>query len=178
MSRRSWIVITVIAAAVLVGGCGSSEDTTVSAPTTTTTQKSLVVTSTTTTTTTTPPPLLNRRGENGQVFQADGLVGWADLRIINEENKDYAIVVTNGDPKTPQAIIYVHANSEATLSGTVGTYFVYLKSGTDWDEATLSFTRNRRFEKFDQPFDEDTNWELSLKPSPDGNATTSDVPAF
>ncbi|MEV6768782.1 hypothetical protein AB0N05_09175 [Nocardia sp. NPDC051030] len=131
-----------------------------------------------TTTTAPPPPVLNRRGEDGRVVQQSGLVGSGNLHIINDNSADCAIVVTNGNPSTPQATIYVWGNSEATLSGIAGTYFVYMKTGTDWDEGTLEFTRNRRFEKFDDPFDEQTDWDLSLKPSVTGNATTSDVPAF
>lgn len=106
------------------------------------------------------------------------MVGSGTLRIDNGNSKDFAVVVTNGDPKSPQATIYVQGNSEATLSGIAGTYYVYLKSGTDWDQATLGFTRDRDFQKFDDPFDANSDWELTLKPSIGGNASTSDVPAF
>ncbi|MFI9503455.1 hypothetical protein [Nocardia sp. NPDC052566] len=125
-----------------------------------------------------PPPLVNRRADNGEIVQQDGLVGPGELHIINDNTRDYAVVVTNGDPKAPQATIYVHGRSEATLSGIAGTYFVYLKSGIDWDQATLGFTRDRTFQKFNDPFDEESNWEIQLKPSPTGNARTSDVPPF
>ncbi|WP_369639893.1 hypothetical protein [Nocardia sp. JMUB6875] len=177
MTKPGGLAAAAMAAAALLAGCATAQDqarsTTTSTTTTTTTSASPV-----TTTTTSAAPLLNRRGENGEVVQQDGLVGSGTLRIINDDNKDFAVVVTNGDPKRPQATIYVQANSEATLNGIAGTYFVYLKSGTDWDQATLSFTRNRRFQKFDEPFDESTDWELGLKPSITGNATTSEVPAF
>ncbi|GAB4586328.1 hypothetical protein [Nocardia sp. IFM 10818] len=176
MSRRLWLVVAMITAAVAVGGCDTRKEWSRSAPTTTT--RPVTTTIKPTTTTTTPPPLLNRRGENGQIFVQSGLVGSGTLRVINDDAKDVAVVVTNDDPKNPQATMYVQANSEATINGISGTYSVYLKTGTDWDEATLSFTRNRGFEKFDDPFDEWTIWSLGLKPTPDGNATTSDVPAF
>ncbi|GAB2634953.1 hypothetical protein [Nocardia goodfellowii] len=137
------------------------------------------MTAATSSTTTTPPaPLLNRRAENGQVVQQDGLVGAGSLTIINDDKSDVAVVVTNGDPKNPQATIYVQAHSRATLDGIAGTYFVYLKFGVDWDETTLMFTRDRQFQKFDDPFDAASDWEVTLKPSIAGNASTSDVPAF
>jgi len=122
--------------------------------------------------------VLNRRAENGQVVQQNGLAGSGTLRVINGNNADFAVMVTNGDPAAPQATIYVQGNSEATLSGIAGTYFVYMKSGVDWDGAALGFTRSRTFQKFDDPFDAESDWEITLQPSIGGNASTSDVPAF
>ncbi|WP_280402124.1 hypothetical protein [Nocardia carnea] len=175
-NRRSRFAGVVIAAAVLLVGCGSSTDTAGSA---TTGRPAPVVTSLARTTPPPPPPpLLNRRAGNGEVVQQNGLVGAGTLRIINGNSADFAVVVTNGDPLAPQATIYVHGNSEATLSGIAGTYFVYLKSGVDWDPATLGFTRSRTFQKFDDPFDAGSDWEITLQPSIGGNASTSDVPAF
>ncbi|WP_194814305.1 hypothetical protein [Nocardia sp. XZ_19_385] len=175
MSKR-WLCFAAVAAVLAVTGCGTSKDSHSRA--TTSPQTSRVVASTTTTTTTPPPPLLNRRGENGEVVQQDGLVGSGSLTVINDDKSDVAVVVTNGDPKAPQATIYVQGNSRATLSGISGTYYVYLKSGTDWDQSALAFTRNRQFQKFDDSFDESSDWEVTLKPSIGGNASTSDVPAF
>ncbi|WP_067538232.1 hypothetical protein [Nocardia crassostreae] len=100
------------------------------------------------------------------------------MTIINDTNGDCAVVVTNSDPKAPQATIYVQGNSQATLDCIAGTYYVYLKYGTDWDQAALGFTRDRDFSKFDDSFDADSDWEIQLQPSIGGNASTSDVPAF
>ncbi|MFD0000290.1 hypothetical protein [Nocardia sp. NPDC127526] len=176
MSIRSWFAVATIATAVLVSGCGSSTTTTSSPKTS---PGSSVAASTTAKTSTAPAaPLLNRRAGNGEVVQENGLVGSGILTIVNDNSADYAIVVTNGDPKNPQATIYVQGNSQATLNGIAGTYYVYLKSGVDWDQATLNFTRDRDFSKFDDPFDADSDWEIELKPSIGGNASTSDVPAF
>lgn len=176
MSKRSWFAVVAAAAVLLVGGCGSSKDSTGAASTTT--SKSQAAASTTAKSTTPAAPLLNRRGENGQVVQENGLVGSGSLLINNGNSADFVVVVTNGDPKSPQATIYVRGNSEATLNGIAGTYYVYLKTGVDWDEAALTFTRDRDFQKFDDPFDANSDWEITLQPSIGGNASTSDVPAF
>ncbi|MFD4459869.1 hypothetical protein [Nocardia sp. NPDC058480] len=173
MSNRQWYAASAIAVAVLVAGCGSSGESVDAAPT------SGSAKATTTVRTTTPaPPVLNRRGANGAVVQQDGLVGAGKLDIVNGNSDDFAVVVTNGDPKRPQATIYVQGNSNATLNGIDGTYYVYLKTGKDWDEAALAFTREREFQKFDDPFDGDSDWEITLQPSIGGNASTSDVPSF
>ncbi|MFD3702237.1 hypothetical protein ACFWUP_03760 [Nocardia sp. NPDC058658] len=169
MSNRQWYAVSAIAAALLVGGCESGQS---ASPTS---SKAKV---TTTTSTVPPAPLQNRRAENGAVVQQDGLVGAGTLEIENGNAGDVAVVVTNGDPKKPQATIYVQGNSNATLSGIDGTYYVYMKSGKDWDQATLGFTRDRDFSKFDDSFDGDSDWTITLQPSVTGNASTSDVPSF
>ncbi|MEV6276181.1 hypothetical protein [Nocardia sp. NPDC051832] len=174
MSKRLLCVVAV-AAALVAAGCGTSKDT--SSRATTSPQTSRAVASTTKSTAP-PAPLLNRRAGNGEVVQQAGLVGAGNLTVINDDKSDVAVVVTNGDPKAPQATMYIQANSRATLSGIAGTYYVYLKSGTDWDQAALAFTRDRQFQKFDDSFDESSDWEVTLKPSIGGNASTSDVPAF
>jgi hypothetical protein len=172
MPNRQWYAVSAIAAAVLVGGCESGQGVE-AAPT-----GSSARVSTTVRATTPAAPVLNRRGENGAVVQQDGLVGAGKLDIVNGNSDDFAVVVTNGDPKQPQATIYVQGNASATLDGIDGTYYVYLKTGKDWDEATLGFTREREFQKFDDPFDGDSDWEITLQPSIGGNASTSDVPSF
>lgn len=174
--KQAWFTGAAVAAAVLLGGCGSSEGV-LDYPTT---RPQAPVFSSLAPITPAPPPapVLNRRAENGQVVQENGLVGSGTLRIINGNSEDFAVVVTNGDPAAPQATIYVQGDSEATLSGIAGTYFVYLKSGVDWDDAALGFTRSRNFQKFDDPFDAESDWEITLQPSIGGNASTSDVPAF
>jgi hypothetical protein len=88
------------------------------------------------------------------------------------------IAAVAGDPATPLASIYVQANSSATLSGIRGDYQVYFKSGTDWDGQARTFTRDCRFQKFDDPFGGGSNWEISITPSPVGNASSSDTDPF
>lgn len=173
MSKRSWLVGAVAVVAVLVAGCNGSDTT--SAKSTTT---KAGATSTSAKSTAPAAPLQNRRAGNGEIVQQAGLNGSGTLEIDNGNSKDYAIVVTTGSPSSPQTTIYVQGNSKATLSGIAGTYYVYLKTGTDWDQAALGFTRDQDFQKFDDSFDADSDWEITLKPSVGGNASTSDVPAF
>ncbi|MFB7876853.1 hypothetical protein ACFC06_16485 [Nocardia sp. NPDC056064] len=169
--KRSVFVVAAVSAAVVLSGCDDTTKTG-SAPTPSSTLAAPVVPSL-------PDlPLLNRQAGNGEVVQQDGLTGAGSLDIDNGNDVDCAIVVTNGDPKSPQATIYVRANSKATLTGIEGTYYVYMKSGEDWDQATLSFTRDQQFSKFDDAFDGDSDWEITLQKSIGGNASTSDVPAF
>ncbi|SFM46528.1 Uncharacterised protein [Nocardia asteroides] len=171
MKRQLFVVVAVVGSVVLAGceGGGSTSSAGTSSRSTTSASAAPVVP---------PAPVLNRRADNGEIVQQDGLSGAGTLRIDNGNSADFAVVVTNGNPAAPQAIIYVQGNSEATLSGIDGTYYVYLKTGTDWDQATLGFTRDRKFQKFDDPFDAGSDWEITLQPSIGGNASTSSVPAF
>jgi len=125
-----------------------------------------------------PPALQNRRGANGAVLQRNGPRGSGKLEIKNGGDSDAVIATVVSDPKAPTASVYVQANSTATVTGLAGTYQVYFKSGVDWDGQLLKFTRDCAFQKFDDSFDENTNWSISITPSPAGNATSSDVPAF
>lgn len=176
MAKRVWLVAAACAAAMLVSGCGTSEKSTGAAGTTSAAKQGITTTSSKAAAPSTP--LQNRRAGNGEIVQQNGLVGSGTLDIDNGNSADVAVVVTTGNPSNPQATIYVQGNSKATLSGIAGTYYVYLKSGKDWDQATLSFTRDKDFSKFDDPFDADSAWEISLQPTVGGNASTSDVPAF
>jgi hypothetical protein len=125
------------------------------------------------------PPPGNRRGANGKVVQRAGPKGRGRLKVNNSDTGDVAIsVVVGGNPSKPQATMYVQAGQNATLTGLSGTYEVYFKSGSDWDEGRRAFTRDCHFEKFDQSFDQKSDWEVSLAQSIGGNASTSTVPGY
>jgi hypothetical protein len=125
-----------------------------------------------------PPAVQNRRAENGAVVQRTGKRGPGRLDIRNGGSSDAVIAAVAGDPATPLASIYVQANSSATLSGIRGDYEVYFKSGTDWDGPARTFTRDCRFQKFDDLFNGGSNWEISITPSPIGNASSSETDPF
>jgi hypothetical protein len=121
----------------------------------------------------------NRRAANGKVIQRAGPRGRGRLEINNSADADFAVsVVTSGDPKRPQATIYVRAGSNATLTAIAGTYEVYFKTGADWDDRLRGFTRDCAYERFEQSFDQSSNWRISLEKSIAGNARTNDVPPF
>jgi hypothetical protein len=121
----------------------------------------------------------NRRAANGKIVQRAGPRGRGQLEITNGADTDFAVaVVTSGDPKNPQVTIYVRANEKTTITGISGTYQVYFKTGADWDDARRGFTRGCLYEKFEQSFDQASNWRISLEKSVAGNARTDDVPPF
>ncbi|WP_250285679.1 hypothetical protein [Frankia sp. CiP1_Cm_nod2] len=126
----------------------------------------------------TAPQITDRRAANGAVVQRSGRRGSGSLRIKNGDVTDVAVLVASGNPAEPQLTVYVRSNSNATVTGIAGTYWVYFKSGSDWDAARRGFTRDCSFEKFDDSFDPNANWEISLEKTSTGNATTSTVPAF
>lgn len=123
------------------------------------------------------PAVIGGRGENGDVIQRSGSRGPGTLKISNA-GEDVVIVVTNSSPKQPQASIYVRANKSATLNGIRGDYWVYFKSGTNWDAAGRRFTENCSYQKYDDRFDGSYNWTISLTKSPFGNASTSETDEF
>jgi hypothetical protein len=124
------------------------------------------------------PPVINGRGTNGDVLQRSGSRGPGTLKISNDGSSDVVIVVTTSSPKKPQASIYVRGNHDATLSGIRGDYWVYFKSGTDWDAANRRFTEDCSYEKYDDRFDGSFDWTISLARTPLGNAPTSETDAF
>jgi hypothetical protein len=124
------------------------------------------------------PPDQGRRGENGAVLQRNGPRGRGTLEIKNGGDSDAVIAAVVSDPASPSGSIYVQAYSSATLTGLAGTYQVYFKSGADWDQDKLKFTRDCAFQKFDDVFDANSAWSITITPVIGGNATSSDVPAF
>jgi hypothetical protein len=124
------------------------------------------------------PAPRDRHGENGKVVQRSGPRGSGRLQITNNDYADYLVVVSTSGPKTPEASIYVRANSKATLTGLRGNYSVYLKSGQDWDTKRRSFTDGCEYQSFLQIFDQQHNWKISLAKTENGNALSNEVPAF
>jgi hypothetical protein len=124
------------------------------------------------------PPSVNGRGKNGQIVQRSGARGPGRLDINNSSSSDVVIVVTNSSPRKPQVSIYVRANHKATLRGIRGSYYVYFKSGTNWDAANRRFTEDCSYERYDDRFDGSFDWSISLARTPLGNAPTSEVDAF
>ena len=125
-----------------------------------------------------PRPHDDRHAANGTIVQRSGPKGPGKLDIDNGTDSDVAVSVVTGEPSKPQVMIYVRAGQHATVTRISGTYDVYYKSGADWDAGRRQFTRDCVFEKFDLPFFEYSNWEIELRKSNAGNASTSSVDAY
>ncbi|WP_427886960.1 hypothetical protein ACQHIV_29025 [Kribbella sp. GL6] len=124
------------------------------------------------------PAVIGGRGENGDVFQRSGSRGPGSLKIVNSGN-DVVVVVTTSNPRTPEASIYVRANKSATLNGLrKQDYYVYFKSGTNWDAKNRRFTESCAYQKFDDIFSGQYAWTVTLTKSPLGNAPSSETDAF
>ena len=122
------------------------------------------------------PAVYGGRGENGDVFQRAGSRGSGSLRITNA-GSDIVVVVTPNSPRKPQASIYVRANKSATLNGIRGDYWVYYKTGTNWDAKNNRFTENCSYAKLERFLDGSFTWSLTLK-SVAGNTQESETEAF
>lgn len=125
------------------------------------------------------PKQQSRRARNGEIVERNGARGPGSLRIENDGDFDAAVSVVVGKPSSPQATIYVRSDSTATLTGVTGSYYsVYVKTGIDWDRKRRGFTGGCTFEQFLKLFDGRSNWSISLRKTTDGNALTTDVPAY
>jgi hypothetical protein len=125
------------------------------------------------------PPPGNRRAANGKIIQRSGPKGRGRLKVGNSDSRDVAIsVVTGGNPSKPQVMMYVQAGQNATITGISGTYEVYFKMGADWDDGRYAFTRDCDFEKFDQPFDQKHDWEISISQTITGDDRSRAVPGY
>ncbi|MET9270005.1 hypothetical protein [Kribbella sp. NPDC003557] len=122
------------------------------------------------------PAVFGGRGENGDVFQRSGSRGSGSLRVTNA-GSDIVVVVTASNPRKPIASMYVRANKSATLTGIRGDYWVYYKSGSNWDAKNNRFTENCSYAKLDRFLDGSFTWSLTLK-SVAGNTTESETEAF
>lgn len=122
------------------------------------------------------PAVIGGRGENGDVFQRSGPRGSGSLRITNA-GSDIVVVVTASNPRKPMASIYIRANRSATLNGIRGDYWVYYKTGTNWDARNNRFTENCSYARLNRLLDGSYSWSLTLK-SVAGNTTESETEAF
>ncbi|MBP2349235.1 hypothetical protein JOF29_000318 [Kribbella aluminosa] len=133
--------------------------------------------------TTLPDPGLapkDQRPTSGEVLVRRGPDGSGRLKITNGMSKDVAISIVNDGrpPGSPQLMVYVQATKSITLNRIGGTYHLYFKSGADWDPQHRKFRSDCSFKKFAQTFTPDQGWQINLRPSPTGNATTTEVEAY
>ncbi|PBC85573.1 MULTISPECIES: hypothetical protein [unclassified Streptomyces] len=90
----------------------------------------------------------HRRLANGAFLRDGSRGGLGRLTIKNGTGTDAVMTLTRG---TRTAFsVYVRSGSEATVrSVNSGSYTVYFTTGEDWNGTKSSFTRECRFEKFD-----------------------------
>ncbi|MDT0457395.1 hypothetical protein RM550_16895 [Streptomyces sp. DSM 41527] len=90
----------------------------------------------------------HRRLANGAFVHDGSRGGLGRLTVRNGTGTDAVMTLTRG---TRTAFsVYVRSGSEATVrSVNSGSYTVYFTTGEDWNDPKSSFTRECRFEKFD-----------------------------
>ena len=121
----------------------------------------------------------NRRKANGS-YLTRTTGGSGRLEIDNGDAADTVINLVKAGARKPAVSVYVRGQKKVT-TGRIkdGTYEIFVSSGADWDGRR--FTRDCRFSRFDSSFKFSTTsrqytiWEISLKASVGGNATSSDV---
>ncbi|MFG2532549.1 hypothetical protein [Streptomyces sp. NPDC048516] len=90
----------------------------------------------------------HRRLANGAFVHDGSRGGLGRLTVKNGTGTDAVVTLTHG--ARAAFSVYVRSGSEATVRGVNnGSYTVYFTTGEDWSGAKSSFTRECRFEKFD-----------------------------
>lgn len=139
----------------------------------------------------TVPDLLIVRAKNRSLPENTVLVspatnGSGSLRVSNGTNRDAYIKLVEPRSHELVAAFYVKSNSSFTLEQIPdGAYQVLFVLGTDWDAKTQSFTKSKRFAKFDKYLNFTTTqldnevqykaFRITLNPVVGGNTTTSGV---
>jgi hypothetical protein len=134
-----------------------------------------------------PPrvPMPNRRLPNGTVTTSLTGSGRGELTVKNGPDVDAVVRLVKGGETV--ASVYVRRRSAATIEGIPdGRYRVFYTGGVDWDRRLGAFTRDSRFERFDDAFPFETTWTgtgsqwrtwtITLYEVAGGQAATSRIP--
>jgi len=126
------------------------------------------------------PAPKSQRPSSGAILVRRGPDGTGRLKITNGTAKDVALsIVGDGKPPTsPHVLIFVQAGKSATVNRVGGTYRIYYKSGSDWNAERRQFSEDCSFQKFEQTFGRNEGWAVSLEPTINGNAKTTQVEAY
>lgn len=134
-----------------------------------------------------PPP---RSLPTGAVLSRISHVGNGTLTIDNGTRHDAVIKVVDETARQTVVAFYVAGGSAATIEHIPDGHFrVIFATGTDWDSALGTFTRDKSFARFDKPLDFVTTWRprgydvymeysvftLTLHPIVHGNARTTAI---
>lgn len=99
-----------------------------------------------------PQPLLNRRLGNGTMIKSGVLNGNGHLEVQNGLDRDAVVKLVPTMTKQCTAFFYVASKSTCKIEGIPdGQYNLLFCTGTDWDEHKKSFTRDKRFSRFQDP---------------------------
>lgn len=126
----------------------------------------------------------NRRQSNGRYLKRTASNGSGQLKIKNGGGTDGVISIVAGNAKQPTVAVYLRGKQSFTVRGVRdGTYHIYVTTGTDWDPAAKTFSRDCTFARFDDTFKFSTTsttytvWELTVSTVAGGNATATEVGA-
>ena len=138
------------------------------------------------------PPPVGRRPETSrpllslpsgtEIIRPRGPKGLGSLRIINGTSLDaVAKLVEDAPPRRTRRLVYVRANSEATIKD-IGPCRCLLQfsTGVDWDRSSRKFLEKRSYSQFADPLEFEevergdrvqyATYELTLHPVPRGKA--------
>lgn len=112
--------------------------------------------------------------------------GGGSLKVSNGTNRDAYVKLIEPRSRILVGVFYVKSNSTFTLNQIPdGTYQVLFMLGEGWNPNTRSFTKNKRFAKFDKSLNFTTTplingiqysaFQITLHPVVNGNTTTSGV---
>jgi hypothetical protein len=126
------------------------------------------------------PEPTDSRPTNGDIIIRSGPGGSGALRVKNGTAVDVAVsIVSPGKPPgKPHIMMYVQSKKTATVYRIGGSYHLYVKSGKDWNPKRRQFSSDCSFKRFDQGFSKNQGWEVQLKPSVLGNASSSSVDPY
>jgi hypothetical protein len=129
----------------------------------------------------------SRRPPNGKELAVEGTnEGHGKLTIINGNSEDAAVILASAETGTDDRLVYVRADSTATLDGVVpGQYRMKFQIGKDWDgqaeqfrcvSATAEFDRAASFEELEKSDGiEYTEIRITLHKLRGGNARTTRI---
>lgn len=123
-----------------------------------------------------------RRLTNGKYLKRTGTGGSGQLKIKNGGAGDAVVSIVAGNSTKPAIVVSVRGKQNFTVRGIRdGSYRIFLTTGTDWDPAAKTFSRDCAFERFDDTFKFQTTsttftiWEITVQAVTGGNATATSV---
>jgi hypothetical protein len=132
------------------------------------------------------PPIVMAKNRSLPTALVSQAMGGGSLKISNGTSREAYVKLVEPSSHTLVGALYVKANSASTLDQIPdGTYQVLFVLGEGWKPNTQSFTKNKRFAKFDKSLNFTTVqlgnsiqyrvFQITLHPVAGGKARTSGV---